>query len=96
MKVAWNPKLYDDKHDFVYKFGEEIVQLLNPQKSEIILDLGSGTGDLTKLIGDACQEVIGLDYSNDMIQTARSKYPDIKFILADAKKFKIDVTTQVL
>ncbi len=92
MKVTWNPKLYNDKHDFVYKFGEEIVQLLNPQKSEIILDLGSGTGDLTKQIGDACQEVIGLDYSNDMIHTAQTRYPDIKFVLGDAKKFKIDKT----
>jgi trans-aconitate 2-methyltransferase len=92
MKIAWNPNLYDDKHDFVYKFGEEIVQLLNPQKSEVILDLGSGTGDLTKQIGDACQEVIGLDYSKDMIQAAQKKYPDIRFVLADAKKFKIDKT----
>ena len=85
MKVSWNPNLYDDKHDFVYKYGEEIVQLLNPQKGEIILDLGSGTGDLTKQIGDACQEVIGMDYSKDMIQTAQAKYPNIPFILADGK-----------
>ena len=92
MKVTWNPNLYDDKHDFVYKYGEEIVQLLNPQKGEIILDLGSGTGDLTKQIGDACQEVIGLDYSKDMIQTAQAKYPNIPFILADGKNFKLDKT----
>ena len=92
MKVSWNPNLYDDKHDFVYKYGEEIVQLLNPQKGEIILDLGSGTGDLTKQIGDACQEVIGLDYSKDMIQTAQAKYPNIPFILADGKNFKLDKT----
>ena len=33
MKFNWNPDLYDNKHDFVFKFGEEIVNLLNPQKS---------------------------------------------------------------
>lgn len=90
MKVSWNPNLYDNKHDFVYKYGEEIVQLLNPQKHEIILDLGSGTGDLTKQIGDACKEVIGLDYSKDMVQTAQAKYPNIPFVLADGKNFKLN------
>lgn len=50
MKFEWNPNLYDSKHNFLFKFGEEIVNILNPQKDEVILDLGCGTEDLTKKI----------------------------------------------
>ncbi len=41
--MKWNARLYDDKHDFVFKFGEDVVQLLTPRQGERILDLGSGT-----------------------------------------------------
>lgn len=34
MKFNWNPDLYDDKHDFVFKFGEEIVKLLNLKREK--------------------------------------------------------------
>ncbi len=90
MKFNWNPNLYDDKHDFVYKFGKEIINLLSPSKDEIILDLGCGTGDLTKTISDLCKKVIGIDNSVEMIQTAQEKYPDIKFLNVDIKDFKFD------
>ncbi len=90
MKVAWNPNLYDDKHDFVFKFGEEIVSLLNPQKDEVILDLGSGTGDLTKQIAENSQQVIGLDNSAEMVLKAQQKHPNIAFVQADARSFQLD------
>ncbi|MBN2086794.1 class I SAM-dependent methyltransferase [Candidatus Peregrinibacteria bacterium] len=90
MKFNWNPDLYDNKHDFVFKFGEEIVKLLSPQKGETIIDIGCGTGDLTKMISDQCGKVIGIDNSNEMIQTAQKKYPEISFIHADAKDYQLD------
>lgn len=90
MKFNWNPELYDDKHDFVFKFGEEIVKLLNPQKNETILDIGCGTGDLTKQIAELSEKVIGIDNSSQMIQTAQRKYPEISFIQADAKDYQLD------
>ncbi len=84
MQDTWNSKLYDQSHSFVSKFGEDIVALLAPQDGERILDLGCGTGNLTKLIADAGGEVVGVDQSNNMISEAREKYPDIFFQVADA------------
>ena len=92
MKFEWNPTLYNDQHDFVHKFGEEVVSLLNPQKDEVILDLGCGTGDLTKRISSSCKEVIGLDSSLEMIQVAGKKYPEISFYHIDAKDLDLNVT----
>ena len=90
MKFNWNPELYDDKHDFVFKFGEEIVNLLNPKKNETILDIGCGTGDLTKKIAELSEKVIGIDNSNQMIQIAQKKYPEMSFLHADAKDYQLD------
>jgi len=90
MKFDWNPDLYDNKHDFVFKFGEEIIKLLNPQKNEIILDIGCGTGDLTKKISELSGNVIGIDNSKEMIQSAQKKYPEISFIHTDAKDYQFN------
>jgi trans-aconitate 2-methyltransferase len=90
MKFNWNPDLYDDKHDFVFKFGEEIVKLLNPKKNEIILDIGCGTGDLTQNISELSERVIGIDNSLEMIQTAQKKYPELSFFQADAKDYQLN------
>ncbi|MBN1927726.1 MAG: class I SAM-dependent methyltransferase [Prolixibacteraceae bacterium] len=90
MNFNWNPILYNSKHNFVYKYGEEIVRLLDPQLHETVLDLGCGTGDLTKMISDSCKTIIGFDNSVEMIKTARKNYPDILFYKADASDFKFN------
>ena len=90
MQFEWNPNLYDNNHSFVSTFGEEVVTLLNPQEEETILDLGCGTGDLTRKIADSCNEVVGLDNSYYMIQKAKTKYPEITFLQSDAKNFQLD------
>ena len=89
MNFKWNPNLYDNNHDFVFKYGEEVVELLHPQKHETILDLGCGTGDLTKKIAELSKKVIGIDNSLEMVRTARNKYPNISFQQADARDFKL-------
>jgi trans-aconitate methyltransferase len=90
MKFEWNPNLYDDKHDFVFKFGEELLSLLNPQQDETILDIGCGTGDLTRKIQNLSKKVIGLDNSHEMILAAQKKYPEISFFEVDAKNFTFE------
>jgi len=91
MQFEWNPDLYDGKHDFVAEYGGELVTLLSPQKDETILDLGCGTGDLTRKLSASCKRVIGIDSSVEMIRAARSKYPEISFIHASAETCDLDV-----
>jgi trans-aconitate methyltransferase len=77
--INWNARLYDDKHNFVFKFGEDVVRLLRPGQGEHILDLGCGTGYLTHLIAQAGARVTGIDNSPAMIERARAAYPDLDF-----------------
>jgi trans-aconitate methyltransferase len=85
--MKWDSSLYDQKHSFVFKYGEEVLALLNPQRGERILDVGCGTGHLTKLIVEAGAEVVGIDSSPEMIEAARAACPDINFVVADAANF---------
>ncbi|WP_088105730.1 class I SAM-dependent methyltransferase [Halalkalibacter urbisdiaboli] len=81
---SWNAHLYDDKHMFVTKFGEYLFDVLEPKKGESILDVGCGTGDLAAKIAETGAEVVGIDYSTNMIQQAQQKYPHISFLVEDA------------
>ncbi|MBS1666910.1 MAG: methyltransferase domain-containing protein [Bacteroidetes bacterium] len=86
--TKWNPSLYDNKHDFVFKFGEDLVHLLDPKPGERILDLGCGTGYLTNLIASTCAEVIGMDNSQEMIAKAKAEYPNLDFQFLSATDFQ--------
>ena len=85
--MNWNTSLYDKKHDFVFKYGEYLVQLLTPQEGERILDVGCGTGYLTNLIASSGAMVTGMDSSIDMIAKARNEYPHLPFRLATVTDF---------
>lgn len=80
----WNPNLYDQQHSFVSEYGSSLIDLLQPEKGEVILDLGCGTGDLAHEIAQVGATVIGIDQSENMIEQAKKKFPSIKFHVEDA------------
>lgn len=88
--MKWDSNLYDQKHDFVSKYGEEVIELLDPKVGEEILDLGCGTGDLSEIVREKGAMVTGIDSSAEMIETARQKYPLIDFQVKSATNFYFD------
>ncbi|MED1439811.1 methyltransferase domain-containing protein [Aeribacillus composti] len=82
-KDSWNAALYDAKHSFVSKFGEHLLDLLEPKKGERILDLGCGTGDLAWKLYELGVDVVGIDKSENMINQAKAKYPGLSFEVKD-------------
>jgi trans-aconitate methyltransferase len=90
MTSAWNPSLYEDRHSFVWKYGAELMTMLDPRPGERILDLGCGTGQLTAQIVQAGAQVVGLDHSKEMLERARENCPGAVFIQADAATFSGD------
>ena len=86
----WNPSLYQQKHAFVFEYGKEVLALLEPLSGERVLDVGCGTGQLTKSIADSGATVVGFDASPTMIESARHNFPDLEFLVADAAEFSFE------
>jgi len=84
----WDVNLYNSKHNFVYQYGEDLINILNPQKGEFILDLGCGSGQLTHQISLSKAEVIGIDNSENMINSAKENYPKLNFYVKEAYNFQ--------
>ncbi len=90
-KATWNASLYDNKHSFVSKYGEDLVNVLNPLPGEKILDVGCGTGYLANVISQKGVQVTGIDSSLEMIAKAKHEYPGIDFRLMSATDFHLAI-----
>ena len=88
--MVWNANLYDNKHDFVAKYGKDVLEWLQPQQGEHILDVGCGTGTLTNKLSEKGTIVTGIDASEDMIKKAKVFYPNIEFFVKDATDFSFN------
>jgi SAM-dependent methyltransferase len=88
-QTKWDAGLYDEKHSFVWKMAEGLLELLEARPDESILDIGCGTGHLTAKIAATGAKVTGIDRSPEMIRQAREAYPAIRFEVADATKIPL-------
>jgi trans-aconitate methyltransferase len=91
-ELKWNAELYNQQHNFVYKYGEGVIEWLDPKKGERILDVGCGTGELTNKIHQAGAIVTGIDASLEMIKKGQENFSDIKFFVKDATDFSFNET----
>jgi len=68
---TWNSEGYARNARFVADLGTPVLELLAPRRGERILDIGCGDGVLTKRIADLGCEVVGLDSSAELVDSAR-------------------------
>jgi trans-aconitate methyltransferase len=71
--TSWNPQTYASNARFVSDLGEPLLQLLEPQRGELILDLGCGDGALTEKIAHYGCRVVGVDASLSQLQASKSR-----------------------
>jgi len=87
--MSWNAELYKEKHAFVFGYGNNLIEWLQPAAGEQILDLGCGTGELTAQVAESGAKVTGLDSSAGMIASAKAHFPQVTFQVADATSFSL-------
>lgn len=85
----WNATLYKEQHAFVFEYGNDLLSWLDPKEGEHILDVGCGTGELTAKIAEPGAIVTGIDQSPEMIESARSHYPELRFEVADITELSL-------
>lgn len=84
---TWDYKFYNED---IAKKLENIVKEMNLTAESIILDVGTGTGNLLKPILSQIKgkgRIVAIDYSEKMIFSAKRKFSEVKiisFIVTDA------------
>lgn len=71
---------FKEDWEFINEIQEFAAQFAKKAK---VLDLGCGSGYITSYLHNQNLNAIGLDFSQEMINIAKRKYPNIKFLLAD-------------
>ena len=88
---VWDAPEYQQSHSYIWRYGTDFLELLNPQPGERILDLGCGTGHLTAEIAKSGARVVGVDNSSEMVSTAAANFPDLDFKVADARNLPFEL-----
>ena len=81
-----------EKDSVVQKSASEILfDLLDIQPEDNVLDLGCGTGHLSKLIRETTKgKVIGVDPSDGMIEKAKENYSDQDIIFRNCSAEQLE------
>ena len=86
----WGAEAYNTDFAFVWEFATDLLSTLGPKPGEKILDIGSGTGQLTSAIAEAGSAVTGIDVDEGMVDLARQNFPGVDFEVMDAREMTYD------
>ena len=84
----WNPELYlkfkKERNQPIY----DLISGVEISNVKRIIDIGCGPGNSTAMLKEKWPEaeIIGIDFSDSMIEKAKTDYPDIQFAVGDASK----------
>ncbi len=73
-------KYFGDDWEFINEIDKFAS---NFKKNSTIIDLGSGSGYITNYLCEKNLNAIGIDFSEEMVKIAETKYPKTKFLLSD-------------
>ncbi len=86
--------LSDDENTYPFAGYKEVLNSIYNEvlasDSKRVLDIGFGTGTLTKRLYDRELEIYGQDFSGEMIKIAQEKMPKAKFFAGDFTKDLVD------
>lgn len=72
------------------KLIKYFFEMVHPDSSESILDLGCGTGAFTSRIAGTFPRIIGIDMSPELVETAKKINPNVVYKVGDIEKLDID------
>jgi ubiquinone/menaquinone biosynthesis C-methylase UbiE len=70
------------------KFMNAIVDAGNLRPSDIVLDVGTGTGIVAGVVAPLVEQVIAIDTSSHMMNLVPDKHPNIKWVVGDVRNLE--------
>jgi trans-aconitate 2-methyltransferase len=94
----WNPELYLKYADERTQPSLDLISRIKVENPTHILDIGCGPGNSTQALRDRWPDasITGLDNSPEMIEKARSTYPQGSWVLADAAQWVPDTRYNIV
>jgi SAM-dependent methyltransferase len=74
--------------DFWLPFKKMFENNIDKSKKYNLIDLGCGTGDAIKYLGEYVERYRGVDHSTDMLEISKRKYPEFDFIQGDITDYR--------
>lgn len=62
-----------------------LIQILAPEKNDVILDVGAGTGVIADEIAKYCDEVFALEPDPKRVEFIKKRYPQVKAFVGTAE-----------
>jgi len=82
---------YDKKEAYLNSFEKGAwSSVLSDLHSKKVLDVGAGTGRLTKLLVQSKAQVTALDVSEEMLRILKKKMPSVEIVVGDAENLPFD------
>lgn len=83
---------YDEWTDYL----ADLLKEYGVEQNDLVLELGCGTGSMTRRLARKGYDMIGIDYSDDMLEIAREKgsdegfsYDQILYLNQDMREFEL-------
>jgi trans-aconitate 2-methyltransferase len=96
---AWNPEQYDRFRDERREPFTDLLALVRPRANMRVVDLGCGSGELTKIVHErlGARETLGIDSSEAMLARARGLAGDgLGFAAGDIGEFAPTATYDLI
>jgi ubiquinone/menaquinone biosynthesis C-methylase UbiE len=69
---SWDVKV--DKHKERYhRLAQYIIELTNPKKTDVVMEIGAGTGVVSLLLAPKVRKVLAVDISEEMLRIAKER-----------------------
>ncbi len=96
--MTWDPDHYLRFADHRARPGIELLARINHNDPSMVVDIGSGPGNLTALLARRWPNarVVGVDSSPAMVAAARTDHPHIEWVEADIGRWTPDRAVDVL
>ncbi len=65
MNIQWEAGKYTENFDFVHRYGESVLELVEAEAGGLVVDLGCGNGALTQKLADRGYRVLGVTTRRD-------------------------------